>query len=370
VHRSLFLILLILVAAASVAAQTPRPSPTPKTDDQDPVRVFTEEIRLPVAARDSFGHYDPTLTIDDVLVLEDGVQQQIRSVQHLPTNVLLLLDLGNQLGLKDTNLTRQVAMGVVSALHPGNKIAIMQFASQPELLQTWTTDREAVAKVLKTKLKSGKSSRLSDAIVAAAAQFKEIPPGTRHIVIITDGVEAPGARVSMTTAMKQLNSVQASVHIISYTVLERQTLQTQTKVRSGGDGVQRDGHPGSNPVANGDPTLPPGTTRTPSFKIGSIDLDRAMRRKRKEYERATRDSETKLAEIADESGGQMFLPASTSEVLAQAAVVARDIGSQYVVTYRPTHPLADAKAGEYRKVEVASRRVGLYLRSRRGYVVP
>ena len=149
-----------------------------------------------------------------------------------------------------------------------------------------------------------------------------------------------------------------------------QTLQSQTKVRSGGDGVQRDGNPGSNPVANGDPTMPPGSTRTPSFKIGSIDLDSAMRRKRKEYERATRDSETKLAEIADESGGQIFLPASTSEVVEQATIVARDIGSQYVVTYRPTHPLADAKAGEYRKVEVASRRVGLYLRSRRGYVVP
>jgi hypothetical protein len=159
VRLSLFLILLILVGAASVAAQTPRPSPTPQTDDQDQVRVFTEEVRLPVAARDSFGHYDPTLSIDDVLVLEDGEQQQIRSVQHLPTNVLLLLDLGNQLGLKDTNLTRQVAMGVVSALYPGNKIAIMQFASQPELLQTWTNDREAIAKVLKTKLKSGKEQQ-------------------------------------------------------------------------------------------------------------------------------------------------------------------------------------------------------------------
>jgi hypothetical protein len=122
-------------------------------------------------------------------------------------------------------------------------------------------------------------------------------------------------------------------------------------------------------VANGDPTLPPGTTRTPSFKIGSIDTDVAMRRKRKEYERATRDSEKILTEIAEESGGQIFLPNSTDKVLAQAEEISRDIGSQYVVTYRPTRALALAKAGEYRQVEVASRRVGLYLRSRKGYVV-
>ena len=95
-----------------------------------------------------------------------------------------------------------------------------------------------------------------------------------------------------------------------------------------------------------------------------------MRRKRKEYERATRDSEKQLAAIADESGGQILLPDSTDRLLSQAESVSRDIGSQYVVTYRPTRPLASAKPGEYRKVEVASRRVGLYLRSRRGYVVP
>jgi VWFA-related protein len=362
---------LILLFAANAQSQTkPKPSPTPKAEDQEPVRVFTEEVRLPVAATDTYGHYDPTLVVDDVMVLEDGQPQQIRSVQHLPTNVLLLLDLGNQLGLKDTNLTAQVAMGVVSALYPGNRIAIMQFAMKPELLLTWTTDKVAIVKVLKTKLKSGKSSRLSDAFVAAADQFKDTPAGTRHIVIITDGVEAPGGRITMSSAMRQLNSVQASVHIISYTVLARLAIQNQTKIVKGGDGVQRDGHPGSNPVANGDPTLPPTATRTPSFKIGSIDTDFAMRKKRKEYERATRDSEKQLSEIAEESGGRILLPGSTTELLAQAEIVARDIGSQYVITYRPTRPLAGAKPGEYRKVDIASRRVGLYLRGRRGYVVP
>ena len=372
--RSLFVILAIFSAGAvgahAQSGSRPSPSPTPKSEDQEPVRVFTEEVRLPIAATDTYGHYDPTLTIDDLPVLEDGQQQQIKSIQHLPANVLLLLDVGNQLGLKDTNLTRDVAMRVINSLFAGNRITVMQFAMKPELLQTWTTDKAAIARVLKTKMISGKSSRLSDAIAAAAEQFKDTAPGTRHIVIVSDGVDTAGGKVTMTNALKQLNSIQASVHIISYTVLERQLLQTQTKVIRGGDGIQRDGNPGSNPVANGDPTLPPTATRTPTFKIGSIDTDVAMRRKRKEYERATRESEKQLTEIAEESGGRIFLPTIPNELLTQADSIARDIGSQYVVTYRPTHPLAAAKPGEYRKVEVASRRVGLYLRSRKGYVVP
>jgi VWFA-related protein len=284
--------------------------------------------------------------------------------------VLLLIDTGNQLGLKDTKLTRDVAMRVVSTLYPGTRIAIMQFAMKPELLQAWSTDKDAATRVLKTKLSWGKSSRLADAFAAAADQFNGTTPGTRHIVIITDGVEAPGGRVTMTSAIKQLNSVQASVHIISYTLMARLTLKGQTKRTSAGDGVQRDGNPASNPVANGDPTLPVGTTRTPSFKIGSVDLDVAMRRKRKEYERATQESEKRLTEVAEESGGQLLLPISGSDLMAQVETISRDIGSQYVVTYRPTHPLAEAQPGEYRRIEVASRRVGLYLRSRKGYVVP
>jgi len=372
--RALILILAILCSCSVIAnAQgkaRPAPSPTPKPEDQEPVRVFTEEVRLPVAATDTYGHYDPTLTIDDVLVLEDGQQQQIMSIRHLPTNVLVLLDVGNQLGLKDTNLTRDVAMNVINNLFAGTRIAVMEFAMKPELLVPWTTDKSEVGKVLKTKMISGKSSRLPDALSAAADQFRETPPGTRHIVIISDGVDTPGGKVTMANALKQLNSIQASVHILSYTVLERQVLQTKTKVLSPGDGVQRDGNPGSNPVANGDPGLPPGVTRTPTYKVGSIDTDIAMRRKRKEYERATRDSEKELSTIADESGGRIFLPTDTGQLKTQAATVAQDIGSQYVLTYRPTRPLSQASPGEYRKVEIASRRVGLYLRSRRGYVVP
>ena len=369
--RPIVLIFLLIVATTAAHAQVnPKASPTPKNEEQERIRVFTEEVRLPVAATDADGHYDAALEVEDVLVLEDGAPQQIRSIRHLPSNVLLLLDTGNQLGLKDTNLTRELAMRVIASLHPGDNIAVMQFATRPELLQTWTTDRIALAKVLKTKLISGKSSRLTDAIVAAAAQFRETPAGTRHIVLITDGVEAPGSRTTIAEAVKQLNSVQVTVHIISYTALARTAIQTNNKIVRGGDGVQRDGNPASNPVANGDPTLPPGSTRTPVFKIGSIDTDVAMRRKRKEYERATHDSEKQLTIIAQDSGGRIVIPDSTDNLLAQADTIARDIGAQYVVTYRPTRPLSAAKPGEYRRVEVASRRVGLYLRSRRGYVVP
>src|SRR5688500_9242519 len=91
---------LFAVGATRISSQepakpqaSPQPSPTP-TKEQDSVRFFTEEVRLPVVALDAYGHYDPTLELNDVLILEDGVIQQIKSVTHIPANVLFVLDTG------------------------------------------------------------------------------------------------------------------------------------------------------------------------------------------------------------------------------------------------------------------------------------
>ena len=42
--------------------------------------------------------------------------------------------------------------------------------------------------------------------------------------------------------------------------------------------------------------------------------------------------------------------------------------SQYVISYKPLRPLSSVNATEYRKLEVMSRRVGLNIKARRGYV--
>ena len=371
--------LVLLLSAANAAAQDkpqlkPKPSPTPKVEtkaeDQEPVRVFTEEVRLPVSAMDQYGHYDPTLEIDDVLVLEDGEPQKIRSVRHIPANVLFILDTGgdgNGLGglSKKTSTTRAVALKLISRLPEGDRIAVLQSSNQAELLQSWTDDVDEVTRTLTWKMFAAKRSRIYETIAKAAQLLSDQPEGSRHVILVTDGVETPGGKLSLDDALRQLLEVRATVHVISYTTFVRQkTDQQSVKL------VTKDNPIAGDPVITNDPTLPPGVNRGgPTFGIG-ITFDPAMRRARKVYEAETKKSEKWLATLADETGGRIFLPKSSDEMIEEAEEVAREIGAEYVVTYRPTRPLAGAQPGEYRKVEVASRRVGLHLRSRRGYIVP
>ncbi len=169
--------------------------------------MFTEEVRLPIVALDQFGHYDPTLVTDDILVLEDGVPQQIKSVVHIPANVLIVLDTGGELsGLggmsKRTNLTRQIAIELLRNLHQGDWVALMQFNNSVDRLQAWTTNRDAALQVLKTKVSSGKRDVFSDAIAAAAREIQDRPEGSRHVVLITDGVDTAGIKASKLNGRK------------------------------------------------------------------------------------------------------------------------------------------------------------------------
>jgi len=365
-----FLVLAMAALFTTASAQQPSPSPTPAQKPDEPVRVFTEEVRLPVQALDAYGHYDPTLELADILVLEDGVIQQLRSVTHVPANVLFILDTGGELsGLggmsKSTSLTRQVASEFVSKLQPGSWMAVMQSGNAAEMVQPWTKDKPAVLKTLKTKLVSSKRSRISEAIASASQQLKDRPEGSRHVVLITDGVDSPGGKVNREEAVKKLIAARATVHVISYTEFVRQKSDKKdTGPVSGGPRP-----PSSDPITATDPTLAPGQSRSPSFGI-SVRFDPAMRRLRKAYEADVRKSQQVLQNVADETGGRLMLPLNNQEMIAQASEVARAIGAEYVVTYRPKRPLAEATPGEYRRIQVTSRRVGLSLHARRGYVVP
>ncbi len=360
-------------------ATLPTPSPTPPSspqDTEDSIKVFTEEVRIPVFAYDDYGNSDRTIEPDDLLILEDGVPQTVRSVRHTPANVLLLLDTGGEgVGMggvsKSTSLTREAALRVIAGLHKENQLALIQFADRAETLQNWTTDRQALAAVLKWKLHSGKRARLAQAIAAAAQIFQETPEGNRHIVLITDGVETSGGNTTnRADALKQFSATRATVHVISYTEFVRQKQSDKTKVGITNEEMRRRNSIGiiANAGINPNPVGQSFPSSAGGGGSGGFTFDPAMKRLRKAYEADVRRSQQWLTNLALETGGRIWLPLTAQEMLDEGGKVAHDIGAQYVVTYKPKRPFVTARAGEYRRLEIAARRLGLTLRTRRGYV--
>jgi VWFA-related protein len=360
-------------AQQTVPPAVPSPSPAvqlPDTRqiDQEPIRTLTEEVQLTVTALDSHDRLDPTLELADILVLEDGVAQEIRSARRVPAHVLLLLDTGGELNsAKRVRLTREIARRLVSALDPQDEVSVMQFNNRVEILQNWTIDRGALLHVLDTKLLAGKRARFLEAVRASASQLNDRPQGNRHVVMITDGVQSAGERMDRAAAFKQIEASNAVVHVISYTSVSGQTMKHQRSLKR-----KRDKSIVPDVAIDSLPPTPDYDPLRRAHEPGGIivDLDPERRRQIKDYEAAMRISEKQLTALADETGGRIWLPDSFEEMIDDGAECANLIDSQYVVTYKPRRPLESAPEGQTRRIDVASRRVGLRLVSRRQYVVP
>jgi Ca-activated chloride channel family protein len=77
-----------------------------------------------------------------------------------------------------------------------------------------------------------------------------------------------------------------------------------------------------------------------------------------------------LKELAKDTGGEAFLPGSLEEIVPICERIARDIRSQYTITYVPANPSQD---GKYRVVTVKANTPAkgqLFVRTRAGYFAP
>jgi VWFA-related protein len=356
---------LLFVFAASLWAQsgnTRQAQPTPTPPEQIE-RVDTEEIKLNISAFDPNGKFVADLRVEDLVISEDGRLHQATSVRRTAANVLILLDVGNEIAYaKRRAATAATAAGLVNALRENDSVAVMQYGDKVEILSDWTKDRAAVLKVLDDKkLGYGKRSVFNQALTTAVDFFRKTQLENRHLVLISDGVDTFNDLRSKNLAIKNLLSSDINVHVISYTKLQQNAI-TMPKTLKGG---------GGRPKAN---NLPPGAEipihgTTPTYTVATINLDREMMRKRREQVAQLKTSEQFLTTIAADTNGEIFLPESVDEMVDKTAQLAKNIDSQYVVTYTPKRPLNEADDGETRQIEVSSKRAGIDIQGRRKLVV-
>jgi len=279
-----------------------------------------------------------------------------------------------------TNATRDLAMRLVSQLRSGDQVAALQFGGKVELSQSWTAEPEVAIHSLKSKLSSGRYGRLPAALAAASMQLRNAPPGNRHIVLVTDGGESLIDKADLAAGMKQLFTAQATIHVISYTLLGRKEINVQHRKIPVIAAA-------TTPKGEMDTTVLPIFPNAPEklaeelkhkslLRIlltesypGAIDLDYPVWRHSRDQLKTLKQNEIWLAWLAEESGGDIILPAASEDLPKITDELAREIDAQYIITYRPRIGVALKSTEEIRHIEVVSRRVGLRVYSRRSYLV-
>ncbi len=370
--RNTFLPLLValLIAATLVSAQSgrnvarPTPTPTPAStppDDQE-IRVVTEEIKINVSAFDNRGQFFTDVRADDLVIDEDNVLHQATSIRRTPANVLIMFDTGGEdRAAKDFKSTKAVAKSLIESLAPEDSVALMEVNDAARIIAEWTNDKNQLFAALSKDLKFGKRSRFVEALGLAVEFFSKSGTENRHLVLITDGLDNSANDGQREAAITKLLTTDINVHVFSYTKLELEVVKQRksSMVRRGPSPRQQ---------------LPPGAEvpvkgQTTTYPTITVNTDREMIKKNKQRGEDLEKSEKSLGQLAENTNGIFFLPATIDEMLTKAAFLARNIDAQYVVTYTPKRPLSIAKKGESRLISVTSRRNGLEILGRRKLVV-
>lgn len=344
-HNSKFWLLLavlgLCLAATEAFGQSGRQRDVAQTDasvgttvdEEELIRVRTEEILVPVSVRDQTGVPVGGLSADRFLVYDNGVRQEINSFnrQRVPANIILLLDASGSV-FSRMRFIREAAKGFLKGLLPEDKVCVMQFADEVELLQDWTggTETRPLLKALEWRYHPGQATTFYDGLYLAAQEQLKRVQGRKVVILLTDGIDtAAKRRASYADATNALRRAEASVYVISLTESLRMALEKHDHGWVG-------------------------------KVFGGTDQQALAR-----YKRLVDEAEKGLEQIAAETGGRLFLPLKEEDMKTPFEAIAEELRTQYIITFVPKQRAA---AGEYRRLRVLVTPGGYEVAARDGYL--
>jgi Ca-activated chloride channel homolog len=276
------------------------------------IKVDTDMVLLDVTVIDQNNTPVMNLRKEDFSVYEDKVKQTVESVsrEEVPVSFGMVIDTSGSMKPKLQTVS-EAAISLVKQMRLDDEAFVASFKAEPELAQDFTADRRELEDAI-GKLYTSGGTALLDAIIATADYAQE--KGNRRrkaLVIFSDGLEK-NSSVKEKEVMEAIKENEVQVYLVGFIDVE----------------VEENRPFGKSPAKK------------------AKDL---------------------LSGIADDSGGRAYFPKDVSEIPAIAAQIAKDLRTQYVVSYYPTNENSD---GAFRNVQVSVNSQGvnkLIARTRRGY---
>lgn len=310
-------------------------SPVLLAQDDDPVRIDSSLVRVNVGVVDDRGRSITTLNRANFTIYEDGVKQEISSFVAAPAafSVVMMLDMSGSTKSFRQNI-QMAASRFLDALHPDDRLAVVEFYSKVNLLNDFTTDRRVAYHSISVANGTGDTD-LYKGLLLALDKLSSEKNRRKAIVVLTDGVDTDAQNADR-KALLNLTDPQIP------TALKVETNETLRRVldRADAQGVT------IYPLAL--PTGDPARLADPTPR--QIAMYTAAR--------------NRLQLVADRTGGTLNSIRRLEEMGTLYALVAADLRTLYTIEYQPTNEKRD---GKWRAIKVDVDQTDLIPRARQGY---
>jgi len=332
---------------------------------QDPqvfrFRTGVELINVTATVTDANGRFVPGLRKEDFRLFEDGQEQQIThfNSERVPVSLGLVVDTsGSMEGEKWVSARQALNRFLFQLLDRDDEVFLYRFDNQPELVESWTTDRERIATGL-ARIRPRGATSLYDAVAAALPLAQTGRHRKKAIVVISDGNDT-----NSRATVREIKTMIRSTEVMAYAIgIDAQGLTSPTW---GGQPSGPTYPPPSGPRMpiplpfpipgrTSPPAQPPRNPPMPLPPTGSSTSRGRI---------DDRLNVAALRDITDESGGRTEIVRYPRDIDPATRSVADELSKQYYLGY----PSQGRKDGQWHTIRLELRDGRHLVRARKGYV--
>jgi len=329
-----------------------------KKNEMGTIRLNTDLVTVDAIVTDRGGNrISAALRPSDFTIYEDGVRQTINSFSatDAPFNLVLLLDTSGSASA-EIELMRRAALRFLDELRPRDRVAVIQFSKEVELLKDLTSDRAEIEEALRL-LKPGTGTSFYDSLKLAIDEVFKGVEGRKAVVALTDGVDSFG----YTTFEQILTEVESSNVLTYFLELDTEEYTQAGMARDCGD----ESHFEFSRKQFKKYLTEYGKGAVMSENQLHCRLSRLERMQinRRLYESARRE----LRGMADKTGGRVYPVKDLQQIEPAYSQIAAELRTYYSMSYYPTN---ENHNGKWRTLRVKVNRPGLVAKTRPGYRAP
>jgi len=170
-------------------------------------------VMVGVVARREDNKTNP-ITSKEVSVYDNGIEQSIRNFSPDPSPARIVLLVDNSLSIRaDVEKLEQAAREFAYEIFEGDKLLIVGYDEQAEIVSDWTDDAKAIEASLKLFRKKGQP-HLFDAIRAVITEaLRPLQGQKRTIIVISDGLDR-GSKATFEQTLAELQSENIMVYAV------------------------------------------------------------------------------------------------------------------------------------------------------------
>jgi VWFA-related protein len=357
-YRCFINTLLFIAALAVGVSQVTAQDKPDKKDEIGTIRIDTDLVSVEVIVTDSAGNRSlPALKASDFVVYEDGVRQQISSFSatDAPFNLVLLIDTSGSTR-DEVGLMRRAARRFLDELRPQDRVAVIQFNRQVELLEDLTADRAKIEEALGL-LKPGTGTSFYDALQLTIDEVFKKVEGRKAVIALTDGVDSYG----YTTFEQVLPLLERSGAAVYFLELDTEEFTQAGMTRDCASDTHFEFS--RKQLKKYLKEYAEGAKESDLQDHCLLSRIERMQINRRLYESARRE----LREMANRTGGRVYPVKDTRQLEPAYAQIAAELRTQYSIAYYPANEKHD---GKWRALRVVINRSGFVARTRPGYRAP